>query len=38
LKTLEGMGILFHGNLKHHRQANFFLPKIEAYMSNGRLG
>lgn len=38
LKTLEGMGILFHGHLKHHRQAHFFLPRIDAYMSNGRLG
>ncbi|MGH8546237.1 MAG: VTC domain-containing protein, partial [Gammaproteobacteria bacterium] len=38
LKTLEGMGFLFQGPLKHHKEADFFLPKIEAYLANSHLG
>lgn len=38
LKTLEGMGLLFQGPLKHHREANFFLPRIDDYLANSQLG
>jgi len=37
LKTLEAMGILFHGELKQHRQANYFRPRIDAYMAGNQL-
>ena len=30
-KYVEGMGFLFQGPLKHHKEANSFLRKIEAY-------
>lgn len=36
LKPIEGMGFLFQGPLKHHKEANSFLRMIEAYMSNSR--
>jgi hypothetical protein len=38
LKTLEGMSFLFQGPLKHHKEANFFLPRIDAYLTNSHLG
>jgi len=38
LKTLEAMGILFRGELRQHRQANYFRPRIEAYMAENQLG
>lgn len=38
LKTLEGMGILFHGQLKQHHQAGYFRPRIDRYMANTQLG
>ena len=38
LKTLEGMGILFKGQLKQHKQASYFRPKIDAYMTSSQLG
>ena len=34
LKPVEGMGFLFQGPLRHHKEANYFLPMIEAYMGN----
>jgi hypothetical protein len=37
LKTLEAMGILFHGELKQHQQANYFRPRIDAYMAENQL-
>ncbi len=33
-KYVEGMGYLFQGPLKHHREASYFLPRIETYMAN----
>lgn len=33
-KYVEGMGYLFQGPLKHHKEANYFLPRIEAYLAN----
>jgi SPX domain protein involved in polyphosphate accumulation len=33
-KYVEGMGSLFQGPLKHHKEANYFVPRIEAYMAN----
>ena len=33
-KYVEGMGFLFQGPLKHHKEANYFLPRIETYMAN----
>lgn len=38
LKTLEAMGILFHGQLKQHHQADYFRPRIDAYMADTQLG
>jgi len=38
LKPIEGMGYLFRGPLKHHHQADYFLPLIDAYMKNSLLG
>ena len=38
LKPVEGMGFLFQGPLKHHKDANYFLPLINAYMENSLLG
>ena len=38
LKTLEAMGILFHGQLKQHHQADYFRPRIDTYMANTQLG
>ena len=37
LKTLEAMGILFHGELKQHHQADYFRPRINAYMADTHL-
>lgn len=34
LKPIEGMGFLFQRPLRHHKEANYFLPMIEAYMAN----
>ncbi len=36
LKPMEGMGFLFQGPLRHHKEANYFLPMIEAYMANSK--
>jgi SPX domain protein involved in polyphosphate accumulation len=36
LKPIEGMGFLFGGPLKYHREANYFLPMIRHYMANSR--
>jgi SPX domain protein involved in polyphosphate accumulation len=33
-KYVEGMGYLFQGPLRHHKEANYFRPRIEAYMAN----
>jgi hypothetical protein len=33
LKPIEGMGFLFQGPLKHHKEANSFLQMIQAYMA-----
>ena len=33
-KYVEGMGFLFQGPLKHHREASYFLPRIETYQAN----
>jgi hypothetical protein len=38
LKPVEGMGFLFAGPLSHHKEANYFLPRINAYMKNSLLG
>jgi hypothetical protein len=38
LKPVEGMGFLFEGPLKHHKEANSFLGMIGAYMTNSQLG
>ena len=38
LKPVEGMGFLFKGPLKHHKEANYFIPLINAYMENSLLG
>jgi SPX domain protein involved in polyphosphate accumulation len=38
LKPVEGMGFLFQGPLKYHKEANFFLPLIAAYLKNSQLG
>jgi VTC domain len=38
LKPVEGMGFLFQGPLKYHKEANFFLPLIAAYLTNSQLG
>ena len=34
LKPIEGMGFLFQGPLRHHKEANYFLPMIEAHVVN----
>lgn len=36
LKFVEGMGCLFRGPLKNHREANYFLRLIKAYGGEGR--
>jgi len=36
LKPVEGMGFLFQGPLKHHKEANSLLRMIEAYMANSQ--
>ena len=36
LKPIEGMGFLFQGPLRHHKEANYFLPIIEAYMGHSQ--
>ena len=36
LKPIEGMGFLFRGPLRHHKQANFFLPLIESYLAGSQ--
>ena len=33
-KYVEGMGFLFRNPLKHHKEASYFLPRIETYMAN----
>ena len=38
LKPVEGMGCLFRGPLKQHKEAQYFLPLINAYMENSLLG
>lgn len=38
LKPVEGMGYLFQGPLQHHREANYFLPRINDYMVGSLLG
>jgi hypothetical protein len=38
LKPIEGMGFLFAGPLKHHKEANSFLGMIGAYMASSQLG
>jgi hypothetical protein len=38
LKPVEGMGYLFKGPLRRHKQAEYFLPRIEAYLNNSLLG
>ena len=36
LKPVEGMGFLFHGPLKEHKNAKSFLPMIDAYMADAQ--
>jgi SPX domain protein involved in polyphosphate accumulation len=36
LKTLEGMGFVFHGPLRDHRKATSLIPLIDAYMANSQ--
>ncbi|HEU4343053.1 MAG TPA: hypothetical protein VFU31_15985, partial [Candidatus Binatia bacterium] len=36
LKPVEGMGFLFQGPLKDHKEASSFRRMIQAYMSNSR--
>jgi SPX domain protein involved in polyphosphate accumulation len=38
LKPVEGMGFLFKGPLRAHTQADYFIPRIDAYMENSLLG
>ena len=38
LKPIEGMGFLFRGPLKGHKEADRFLPMINAYMASSQLG
>jgi SPX domain protein involved in polyphosphate accumulation len=38
LKPVEGMGCLFKGPLRHHKEVNYFIPLINAYMENSLLG
>lgn len=37
LKPVEGMGFLFQGPLSQHKESQFFLPLIHAYMENSLL-
>ena len=32
------MGFLFKGPLRNHKEANYFIPLINAYMENSLLG
>src|SRR5262245_38055401 len=34
LKPIEGMGFLFQGPLRHHKEANYLFPMIAAYMDD----
>jgi SPX domain protein involved in polyphosphate accumulation len=34
-KYVEGMGFLFQRPLRDHKEANYFLPRIEAYLASG---
>lgn len=38
LKPIEGMGYLFDGPLKQHKEASYFLPRITDYMTGSLLG
>lgn len=38
LKPVEGMGYLFKGPLKQHKEASYFLPRIADYMAGSLLG
>jgi VTC domain len=38
LKPVEGMGFLFKGPLKYHKEANYFRSRIDGYMENSLLG
>jgi hypothetical protein len=38
LKPVEGMGFLFRGPLRGHREANRFVPMIDAYMASSEIG
>jgi hypothetical protein len=38
LKPVEGMGFLFKGPLRDHKQADYFIPRIDAYIENSLLG
>jgi hypothetical protein len=38
LKPIEGMGFLFKGPLRNHKEANYFIPLINAYVENSLLG
>jgi SPX domain protein involved in polyphosphate accumulation len=33
-KYVEGMGFLFRGPLRNHTEADYFIPRIETYMTN----
>ena len=36
LKPVEGMGFLFKGPLKHHKEADTFIRMIESYLANSQ--
>jgi SPX domain protein involved in polyphosphate accumulation len=38
LKPVEGMGFLFQGPLRQHKEAAYFLPRIDAYLASSVLG
>lgn len=38
LKPVEGMGFLFRGPLRGHKEADRFVPMIDAYMASSELG
>jgi hypothetical protein len=38
LKPVEGMGYLFNGPLKQHKDAHLLLPMIRAYIADSLLG
>ena len=38
LKPIEGMDALFRKSLAHHKTANYFRPRIAAYMASSELG